>query len=89
MSRQWLIYCFLFFFFTPFCFLISSDGHEVGVIYFRSGYEPAQYHGQKEWDARLMMERSTAIKCPSIHYHLAGTKKARFKCLQFVFKFFA
>lgn len=49
----------------------------VSVVYFRSGYEPAQYHGQDEWDARLLMERSTAIKCPSIHYHLAGTKKVQ------------
>ena len=24
-----------------------------------------------------MMERSLAIKCPSIHYHLAGTKKVQ------------
>jgi glutathione synthase len=24
-----------------------------------------------------MIERSLAIKCPSIHYHLAGTKKVQ------------
>ncbi|KAK6634280.1 hypothetical protein RUM44_004891 [Polyplax serrata] len=53
------------------------DDHEVAVVYFRAGYEPSHYHGQKEWDARLMMERSMAIKCPSIHYHLAGTKKVQ------------
>ncbi|KAJ9180195.1 hypothetical protein P3X46_008471 [Hevea brasiliensis] len=29
----------------------------------------------KEWRARLLMEQSLAIKCPSISYHLAGTKK--------------
>ncbi|XP_046544148.1 glutathione synthetase-like [Haliotis rubra] len=28
-----------------------------------------------EWDARLKLERSMAIKCPSIQYHLSGTKK--------------
>jgi len=48
---------------------------EVGVIYFRCGYHPDQYPTEREWDARLMMERSLAIKCPSIQYHLAGTKK--------------
>ncbi|XP_044735967.1 glutathione synthetase-like isoform X1 [Chrysoperla carnea] len=53
------------------------DGCEVAVIYFRAGYEPGHYHSQKEWDARLLMERSLAIKCPSIHYHLAGTKKVQ------------
>ncbi|XP_049825691.1 glutathione synthetase-like isoform X1 [Aethina tumida] len=53
------------------------DGHVVAVVYFRAGYEPGHYHGKKEWDARLMIERSLAIKCPSIHYHLAGTKKVQ------------
>jgi glutathione synthase len=47
----------------------------VAVIYFRCGYHPDQYPTEREWDARLMMERSLAIKCPSIQYHLAGTKK--------------
>ncbi|KXJ68522.1 hypothetical protein RP20_CCG002897 [Aedes albopictus] len=49
----------------------------VTVIYFRAGYEPGHYHGSNEWAARLLMERSMAIKCPSIHYHLAGTKKVQ------------
>ncbi|XP_018798619.1 PREDICTED: glutathione synthetase-like isoform X2 [Bactrocera latifrons] len=51
--------------------------YEVAVIYFRAGYEPLHYHSQDEWDARYMMECSRAIKCPSIHYHLAGTKKVQ------------
>ena len=37
----------------------------------------AQYPTEREWDARLMIERSKAIKSPSIHYHLAGTKKVQ------------
>lgn len=53
------------------------DGKEVAMIYFRCGYSPDQYFGDKEWNARLMMERSLAIKSPSIHYHLAGTKKVQ------------
>jgi len=53
------------------------DGQEVAVIYMRCGYHPDQYPTEKEWDARLMMERSLAIKSPSIHYHLAGTKKVQ------------
>lgn len=53
------------------------DGRQVAVVYYRSGYEPAQYPSSKEWDARLRVERSTAIKCPSIHYQLAGTKKVQ------------
>ncbi|XP_065168783.1 glutathione synthetase-like [Atheta coriaria] len=54
-----------------------SDDFEVAVVYFRSGYEPDHYVTQGEWDARLMIERSLAIKCPSIQYHLAGTKKVQ------------
>jgi len=50
---------------------------EVGVVYMRCGYHPDQYPTQREWDARLMMERSLALKSPSIHYHLAGTKKVQ------------
>ncbi|XP_064108450.1 glutathione synthetase-like isoform X1 [Macrobrachium nipponense] len=53
------------------------DGDEVAVVYFRAGYEPGQYHTEAEWEARLTIERSKAIKCPSIQYHLAGTKKVQ------------
>ncbi|XP_026483270.1 glutathione synthetase-like isoform X2 [Vanessa tameamea] len=53
------------------------EGYPVAVVYYRSGYEPAQYPSSKEWDARLRVERSSAVKCPSIHYQLAGTKKVQ------------
>ncbi|KAJ8572935.1 hypothetical protein K7X08_009446 [Anisodus acutangulus] len=51
------------------------DGQAVAVIYFRAGYAPSDYHSESEWRARLLMEQSCAVKCPSISYHLAGTKK--------------
>lgn len=51
------------------------DGREIAVVYFRSGYSPIHYPTDLEWSARLMMERSKAIKCPWIGYHLAGCKK--------------
>jgi len=41
------------------------------------GYHPDQYPTSLEWDARLMMEISMAIKSPNINYHLAGTKKVQ------------
>lgn len=53
------------------------DNYVVSVVYYRSGYEPGQYPSQKEWDVRLLIERSLAIKCPSIQYQLAGTKKVQ------------
>lgn len=53
------------------------DGQEVAVVYFRNGYMPQNYTSEQSWDARLLMERSRAIKCPDISTHLAGTKKVQ------------
>lgn len=47
------------------------------MVYFRAGYTPNDYPTQKEWDGRLLIERSKAIKCPNISYHLAGAKKVQ------------
>ncbi|KAL0116727.1 hypothetical protein PUN28_009972 [Cardiocondyla obscurior] len=49
----------------------------VAVVYYRSGYELEAYPTEKEWDVRLLIECSNAIKCPSVQYHLAGTKKVQ------------
>ncbi|XP_032897692.1 glutathione synthetase-like isoform X1 [Amblyraja radiata] len=51
------------------------DGNEVAVAYFRTGYSPDDYFSEECWIARLMIERSMAIKCPNIATHLVGTKK--------------
>ncbi|KAG2244043.1 hypothetical protein Bca52824_094112 [Brassica carinata] len=51
------------------------DGQAVAVVYYRSGYTPRDYPSESEWNARLLIEQSSAVKCPSIAYHLAGTKK--------------
>ncbi|XP_052818920.1 glutathione synthetase-like [Mya arenaria] len=53
------------------------DGNEIAVIYYRDGYAPTHYHSEKEWDVRLIFERSKAIKCPSVHLQLAGCKKVQ------------
>ncbi|KAL4578069.1 hypothetical protein LXL04_014184 [Taraxacum kok-saghyz] len=53
------------------------DSETVAVIYFRAGYAPTDYPSESEWKARLLMEESSAIKCPSISYHLTGTKKVQ------------
>ena len=50
---------------------------EVSLIYFRAGYAPSEYADQQAWDARLHLERSAAIKCPSVLLQLAGTKKVQ------------
>ncbi|KAL8155381.1 hypothetical protein AgCh_000675 [Apium graveolens] len=51
------------------------DGEAIAVIYFRAGYTPTDYPTESEWRARFLMEQSAAVKCPSISYHLVGTKK--------------
>ncbi|XP_060793891.1 glutathione synthetase-like [Neoarius graeffei] len=53
------------------------DGQEIAVVYFRSGYMPHHYKAEQSWEARLMMERSCAVKCPNISTHLTGTKKVQ------------
>eukprot|EP01006_Ploeotia_vitrea_P029541 TRINITY_DN62065_c0_g1_i1.p1 TRINITY_DN62065_c0_g1~~TRINITY_DN62065_c0_g1_i1.p1 ORF type:complete len:490 (+),score=36.54 TRINITY_DN62065_c0_g1_i1:32-1471(+) len=57
--------------------LVLNNGKIGVVIYFRSGYGPKDFSLDPErlWAARLTVERSTAIKCPSIDYQLFGTKK--------------
>ncbi|XP_018054761.1 PREDICTED: glutathione synthetase-like isoform X2 [Atta colombica] len=55
----------------------SDSNMVVAVVYYRSGYELEAYPTEKEWDMRLLIECSRAIKCPSVQYHLAGTKKVQ------------
>ncbi|XP_077865294.1 glutathione synthetase-like [Saccoglossus kowalevskii] len=47
------------------------DDYEIGIVYYRTGYLIEHYPTDKEWEARLMIEKSLAIKCPSIGYRLA------------------
>lgn len=53
------------------------DGLEIAIMYMRSGYAPENYKSEQDWEGRLMMERSKAICCPNVYYHLAGTKKVQ------------
>jgi len=50
---------------------------EASVVYFRAGYTPNDYPSETEWEGRTLIERSYAIKCPSVGQHLAGTKKVQ------------
>ncbi|RMX56643.1 hypothetical protein pdam_00002416, partial [Pocillopora damicornis] len=51
------------------------DGLEVAVAYFRAGYTPVDYPSEDEWSARLTIELSRCIKCPTVAHQLMGTKK--------------
>jgi glutathione synthase len=57
--------------------LVYNHTNELSVIYYRVGYSPDDYHTENDWNARLLLERSMAIKCPNIGYHLAGAKKVQ------------
>jgi glutathione synthetase len=50
-------------------------GAHISVVYYRSGYTPSDYPSNVEWDARLFLETSHAIKCPSVWTQLSGAKK--------------
>lgn len=48
---------------------------EVSVVYYRSGYGPNDYPTETEWESRLILETSKAIKCPTLLFQLSGAKK--------------
>jgi len=54
-----------------------GSGEEVAVAYFRAGYTPDDYPSELHWEGRLLLERSLAIKCPSVAYQLVGAKKVQ------------
>ncbi|KAK4046683.1 Glutathione synthetase [Microbotryomycetes sp. JL201] len=55
----------------------SPDPIEISVVYWRTGYAPTDYYTENEWNTRLLVERSLAIKCPTIALQLAGCKKVQ------------
>lgn len=55
----------------------KSKVFEVSVAYLRAGYGPGDYPDKKAWEARHHLERSAAIKCPTILTQVAGTKKVQ------------
>ncbi|GAA5825314.1 hypothetical protein JCM11251_006933 [Rhodosporidiobolus azoricus] len=56
---------------------------EISLVYYRTAYSPADYAppspetGRDDWATRLLIERSMAIKCPSVAMQLAGSKKVQ------------
>ncbi len=50
-------------------------GQDIALVYFRAGYTPDDYPQDIQWQARELLERSSAVKCPSLAWQLCGTKK--------------
>ncbi|CAG7852736.1 Glutathione synthetase {ECO:0000256/PIRNR:PIRNR001558} Short=GSH-S {ECO:0000256/PIRNR:PIRNR001558}; {ECO:0000256/PIRNR:PIRNR001558} [Serendipita indica DSM 11827] len=55
----------------------AKEAIEISVIYFRAGYTPTDFPTHAQFETRKMLERSRAIKCPSIAIQLAGSKKVQ------------
>ena len=55
----------------------SFPAIEITVVYFRSGYGPGDYIHPTSWATRAYLERSRAIKCPTVLAQLAGSKKVQ------------
>ncbi|KAJ5287191.1 hypothetical protein N7478_002877 [Penicillium angulare] len=52
-----------------------SSAFEVTTVYLRAYYSPDEYKSSRDWEARTHLERSAAIKCPTVLNQLAGCKK--------------
>ncbi|KAF8835933.1 glutathione synthase [Paxillus ammoniavirescens] len=53
----------------------SSTLIEISTVYFRAGYVPTDFPTEEHYKTRFTLERSRAIKCPTIPLQLAGGKK--------------
>lgn len=56
---------------------LSVGGRVASLVYFRAGYTDNDYFGDEEWEARRLIERSNACKCPTVAMQLAGSKKVQ------------
>ncbi|WFD33264.1 glutathione synthase [Malassezia cuniculi] len=56
---------------------LSTLPIEISTVYFRAGYDPVDYQNDTAWETRFLLERSLAIKCPSVSLQLAGAKKVQ------------
>jgi glutathione synthase len=50
---------------------------EVTTVYLRAYYSPDEYKSSRDWEARTHLERSAAIKCPTVLNQLSGCKKVQ------------
>lgn len=54
---------------------LKESNEEISVVYFRSGYSPNDFKSDKDWENRLFLETSYAIKAPNLLTQLSGAKK--------------
>jgi len=56
---------------------LIKDPLTISVVYFRSSYTPTDFPTPGHWETRTLIEKSTAIKCPSLALQLAGGKRVQ------------
>ena len=56
--------------------LFVNDRH-VSVAYFHATWSPSQFQSEKDWSNRELIERSSAVKVPTVASQLVGTKKVQ------------
>lgn len=61
----------------PIKLFLDDYSTPVGLIYYRTGYDPSQYAGHEDWQVRHILEASNAIKVPDMGAHLAGLKRVQ------------
>lgn len=54
--------------------IITIDGLELAMCYYRTGYAQEHYPTDVEWRGRLMLETSASVQCPSVAHHLLTAK---------------
>lgn len=54
---------------------LAKDPVEISVVYFRAGWSPVSFPQEEHFTARHTLERSRAIKCPTLPLQLSGSKK--------------
>ncbi len=47
----------------------------IALTYFRAAYTPNDYTTSEAWKGRMLIEKSSTVKCPSVGMQLAGAKK--------------
>lgn len=50
---------------------------EISIIYYRTGYAPTDYKSDKDWETRLNLETTKAIKSPTLLSQISGSKKVQ------------
>lgn len=53
---------------------ITGVQFEATTVYLRCFYAPTDYKSERDWEARTHLERSAAIKCPTVLNQLSGSK---------------